>query len=72
MTQLFNRIQITNDHRMVTNGEKQHAILLATQEDSKISRFIAIKQSQLAEEMKEDSVAMKTVRVILTDISNHI
>jgi len=57
---------------MVTNGEKQHAILLATQEDSKISRFIAIKQSQLAEEMKEDSVAMKTVRVILTDISNHI
>lgn len=50
-----------NDHMMVSNGEKQHAILLATQEDSKISRIIANKQGQLAEEMKEDSVAMKTV-----------
>ena len=64
-TQLFNRIQITNDRMMVANGEKMHSILVATQEDAKISRLIALRSKNLAEEMKEDSVAMKTVGHLL-------
>jgi hypothetical protein len=63
--QLFNRIQITNDRMMVANGEKMHSILVATQEDAKISRLIALRSKNLAEEMKEDSVAMKTVGHLL-------
>lgn len=59
--QLFNRIQIVNDRSMVSNGEKMHAILLATQEDAKTSREIALRSHEIAEEMKQDSVAMKTV-----------
>lgn len=46
---------------MVSNGEKMHAILLATQEDARISRDIAKASHAVAEEMKQDSVAMKTV-----------
>jgi hypothetical protein len=46
---------------MVSNGEKMHAILLATQEDAKISKEIAEQSRILTEEMKQDSVAMKTV-----------
>lgn len=68
--QLFNRIQITNDRMMVLNGEKMHSILLATQEDAKISRLIALRSKNLAEEMKEDSVAMKTVgQLLISQIS---
>lgn len=50
---------------MVKNGKQQYAILRATQADAEISREIADKQGKLAEEMKEDSVAMKTVRPLL-------
>ena len=46
---------------MVSNGEKMHAILVATQDDAKISLAIAEQSKSLAEEMKRDSVAMKTV-----------
>lgn len=53
---------------MVANGEKMHAILIATQEDAQTSRDIAEQSKEiaeqsrvLAEEMKQDSVAMKTV-----------
>lgn len=46
---------------MVSNGEKMHAILLASQEDARISKDIAEQSRILAEEMKQDSVAMKTV-----------
>ena len=46
---------------MVSNGEKMHAILRATQDDAKVSRDIAEQSRKLAEEMKQDSVAMKTV-----------
>lgn len=38
-----------------------HAILVATQEDAKISRQIAIQSRELSRDMKRDSVAMKTV-----------
>lgn len=47
---------------MVSNGERMHSILMATQEDAVISRDIAQRSKELAEEMKRDSVAMKTVR----------
>lgn len=46
---------------MVANGEKMHAILIVTQEDAQTSRDIAEQSRVLAEEMKQDSVAMKTV-----------
>ena len=48
---------------MVSNGEKMHAILVATQDDTKISRAIVEQSKRLAEEMKQDSVAMKTVHL---------
>lgn len=64
LNQLFNRIQIANDRSMMSNGEKMHAILLATQEDAKISREIALRSHEIAEEMKQDSVAMKTVSIL--------
>ena len=58
---------------MVANGEKMHAILIATQEDAQTSRDIAEQSKEiaeqsriLAEEMKQDSVAMKTVCVECT------
>lgn len=38
-----------------------HSILVATQEDAAISSDIARQSKDLAEEMKRDSVAMKTV-----------
>lgn len=69
LQQLFNRIQIANDRSMVSNGEKMHAILLATQEDAKMSREIALRSHEIAEEMKQDSVAMKTVRILASFFS---
>ncbi|EXJ80934.1 hypothetical protein A1O3_07222 [Capronia epimyces CBS 606.96] len=57
---LFNRISIANDRMMVMNGAKMHAILVATQEDAKISRQIALQSQELSRAMKRDSVAMKT------------
>ncbi|KIW87110.1 uncharacterized protein Z519_12221 [Cladophialophora bantiana CBS 173.52] len=57
---LFNRMQIANDRPMVSNGRKMHSILQATREDSEISRIIAAKQGQIAEETQKDNVAMKT------------
>jgi hypothetical protein len=45
----------------VLNGAKMHAILVATQEDARISRQIAIQSQELSRAMKRDSVAMKTV-----------
>lgn len=46
---------------MVANGEKMHAILLATQEEARNSKEVAEQSIKLAEDMKQDSVAMKTV-----------
>ena len=53
-TQLFNQIQ-------VTNGKAMQAILKAAQEDNRISQQIAFQSHLLAQSMKNDSVAMKTV-----------
>ncbi|KAH6703105.1 hypothetical protein BKA61DRAFT_192534 [Leptodontidium sp. MPI-SDFR-AT-0119] len=58
---LFNCIQLTNDRRMVANGENMHAILLASRDEARSSKEIAEQSIKLSEEMKQDSVAMKTV-----------
>ena len=47
-------MQITNDRRL-------EAILRATQQEAAFSRQIAERSQQLAEEMKKDSVSMKTI-----------
>jgi hypothetical protein len=47
----------------VANGEAMHNIMKATQADAKQSRILAIQSQKLAEKMKEDSIAMKTVRM---------
>ncbi|KAL2068417.1 hypothetical protein VTL71DRAFT_16515 [Oculimacula yallundae] len=60
---LFNCIQLTNDRRLVTNGENMHAILLASRDEARSSKEIAEQSIKLSEEMKQDSVAMKTIAV---------
>lgn len=69
--QLFNRMQITNDRMMVSNGIAMHAILKATQEETAFSRDIALssrdialRSQKLSEEMKRDSVSMKTIAIL--------
>lgn len=59
--QLFHRIQLANDRSLVLNAQKMHAILIATQDEAKTSKEIARQSHAIAEEMKQDSVAMKTV-----------
>ncbi|KAI4187903.1 MAG: hypothetical protein LQ346_005414 [Caloplaca aetnensis] len=54
---LFNRMQITNDRRM-------EAILRATQQEAAYSRQVAERSQELTEEMKKDSVAMKTIAIM--------
>lgn len=46
---------------MVANGKAMHEIMKATQEEAKMSRSLALRSQELGEEMKRDSVAMKTV-----------
>jgi hypothetical protein len=46
---------------MVTNAESMHAILLASQDEARSSKEIAEQSIKLSEEMKKDSIAMKTV-----------
>lgn len=57
-------MQITNDRMMVFNGKAMHAILKATQEEAAISRDIALRSQQISEDMKKDSVSMKTIAIL--------
>ena len=57
-------MQITNDRMMVLNGKAMHAILKATQEEAAISRDIALRSQQISEDMKKDSVSMKTIAIM--------
>lgn len=41
-----------------------HAILKATQEEAAYSREIAVRSQQLSEDMKKDSVSMKTIAIL--------
>jgi len=52
---------------MVANGAAMQAIMKATQEQTKVSRGLAVKAHKLTESMKMDSLSMKTVRSIVTD-----
>jgi hypothetical protein len=59
---LFNNIQASNDKLVVANGEAMTKMLRAARTEAKMSRRIADQSQQIALEMQEDSVAMKTVR----------
>ncbi|KAF5011000.1 hypothetical protein FDECE_2870 [Fusarium decemcellulare] len=61
---LFNRIQINNDRLLVANGQAMQAILRAMQEDANLSRQMAKRSHTLAQEMKKDSIAMKTIAIV--------
>lgn len=52
---------------MVANGAAIQAIMKATQEETKVSRDLAVKAHKLTESMKMDSLSMKTVRFVVTD-----
>lgn len=55
---------------MVANGAAMQAIMKATQEETKVSRDLAVKAHKLTESMKMDSLSMKTVRSVVTDHSS--
>jgi len=57
-------MQITNDRMMVSNGKAMHAILKATQEEAAITRDIALRSQQISEDMKKDSVSMRTIAIM--------
>ncbi|KAJ5743916.1 hypothetical protein N7533_008786 [Penicillium manginii] len=61
---LFNRIQINSNRRLVANGQDMQAILSAMQEDTLVGREMAKASHELAQEMKRDSVAMRTIAVV--------
>lgn len=61
---LFNRMQLSTDKVMIDNGKSMQGIMVATQAEATSSRMIADAQQRLTEEMKEDSVAMKTIAVL--------
>ncbi|KAI9732297.1 MAG: hypothetical protein M1834_001504 [Cirrosporium novae-zelandiae] len=68
LQELMDKVQnnlalIANDRGMVANGEKIHAILLATQDEAKSSKEIAEQSVKLSKEMRQDSVAMRTIAV---------
>jgi hypothetical protein len=58
---LFNNIQVSNDKMVVANGAAMAKMLRAARTEAKMSRRIADQSQQIALEMQEDSVAMKTV-----------
>jgi hypothetical protein len=64
MSQLFNRIQLGNDRAMVANSAAMQGILKATQEETRASRTMAVRAHELTEEMKKDSLSMKTIAIL--------
>jgi hypothetical protein len=46
---------------MVANGKAMHEIMKASQEEARMTWSLALRSQELGEEMKRDSVAMKTV-----------
>ena len=61
IAKLVDITQVTNDRLLVQTSKAMHLILQATEAETKLSRRIARQSHRLAEEMKKDSVAMKTV-----------
>jgi hypothetical protein len=69
---LFNGMHITSDRQALENGRRMQKILEVTQDETRIAGEMARQNQLLAEDMKNDSVAMKTVRlcsnmVVFTD-----
>ena len=56
---------------MVANGIVMQEIMKATQEETKVSRGLAVKAHKLSESMKKDSLSMKTVRTVLSPCTRH-
>ncbi|KAJ9620743.1 hypothetical protein H2204_012153 [Knufia peltigerae] len=56
---LFNNIQVSNDKVMVANGKAMNRMLKASRAEARMSM-------RLAEEMKKDSAAMKTIAILTT------
>ncbi|KAL5316230.1 hypothetical protein ACEPPN_015275 [Leptodophora sp. 'Broadleaf-Isolate-01'] len=54
---LFNRIQLSNDRMIVSNGNAMQIIMRATQAE-------AIRSQQLAVEMRKDGLSVKTIAVL--------
>ena len=50
---------------MVTNGIAMQEIMKATQLEAKIAQGMAKKTQKLSESMRQDSLSMKTVRILL-------
>lgn len=46
---------------MLANGAAMQAIMEATQEETKVSRSLAVKAHKLSESMRKDSLSMRTV-----------
>ena len=46
---------------MVANGIAMQEIMKATQEETKVSKDLALKTHKLSENMRKDSLSMKTV-----------
>jgi hypothetical protein len=58
---LFNGMHITSDRQALENGRRMQKILEVTQDETRIAGEMAKQNQLLAEDMKNDSVAMKTV-----------
>jgi hypothetical protein len=56
---------------MVANGSAMQEMMRATQEETKMSRVMAIRAHELTEEMKKDSLSMKTASQSHSSISEH-
>ncbi|KAH8819290.1 hypothetical protein F5884DRAFT_743706 [Xylogone sp. PMI_703] len=65
---LFNRIQLSNDRIMAANGSAMQEMMRATQEETRMSRAMAIRAHGLTEEMKKDSLSMKTAGRLRTSV----
>ncbi|KAK6341346.1 hypothetical protein TWF696_008424 [Orbilia brochopaga] len=61
---LFNNTSAFTQKMQVSNGVQMQAILLATREDTQASRWVAQESIRLAEEMKMDSLSMKTIAIV--------
>jgi hypothetical protein len=57
-----------SDRLLVQNSKAMQSILQATQAEAEASREVALQSQRLAEEMMKDSVSMKTVFLLLSDL----
>ena len=61
---LFNRIQLSTDTVLIENGKSMKGIMGALKDEAQASHNLADAQQQMTQDMKEDSVAMKTIAVL--------